>query len=32
MTVRDVRTERQEVYVEDIRAWAKAILKDLDAN
>ena len=29
MTVMDVRTDSPEAYVEDIKAWAKSILKDL---
>jgi hypothetical protein len=32
MTVADVRTDSPEVYTGDIRAWAKSILKDLDAR
>jgi hypothetical protein len=32
MTVADVRTDSSEIYVEDIKAWAKSILKDLDAK
>ncbi len=32
MTVADVRTASPEVYTGDIRAWAKSILKDLEAE
>jgi hypothetical protein len=31
MTVMDVRTGGPEAYVEDVRAWAKSILKDIEA-
>lgn len=30
-TIMDVRAESPEVYVEDIRAWAKSILNDVEA-
>ena len=30
MTVMAVRTDSAEVYIEDIKAWAKSILSDLD--
>ncbi len=29
MTVLDIRTHEPEIYIEDIRAWAKSTLKDL---
>ena len=29
MTVADIRTEKPEVYCEDIKAWARSMLKDL---
>jgi hypothetical protein len=29
MTVLDIRTNEPEIYVEDVRVWAKSILKDL---
>jgi hypothetical protein len=32
MTVAEVRTDSPEVYVKDIKIWAKSILKDLDAK
>ncbi len=32
MTVTDIRTDSPEAYVKDIKAWAKSILKDLDAK
>ncbi len=32
MTVMDVRTDSPEAYVEDIKAWAKSILSDLDSK
>jgi hypothetical protein len=31
MTVMDVRTGSPEAYVEDVRAWAKSILRDIEA-
>ncbi len=31
MTVMDVRADGPEVYVEDVMAWARAILKDIEA-
>ncbi|BAI62953.1 conserved hypothetical protein [Methanocella paludicola SANAE] len=31
MTVMDVRTDGPETYAEDVRAWARAILKDTEA-
>jgi hypothetical protein len=32
MTVRDIRTDDPEAYTGDIKAWAKSILKGLDAK
>ena len=30
MTVLDVRTDSPDAYIEDIKAWAKSVLSDLD--
>lgn len=32
MTVMDVRTDGPEVYVEDVMAWAKAVINDIRAQ